>query len=348
VCTAECTSESASRDCGPSKTCSEDGHCLGDGAGVTGDAASGNGGFSRDGSTSPHGCGEVLLKPTPKTPNVIVLVDQSGSMTAKFGSSTRWLVLKESLLADDGLIASLQSVVRFGVVLYSSNDGGPTCPVLTPAKVSVALDNLEGIRSLYQPAEPIADTPTGDAIDAVIQQAKDSGLINGPDQMNPTIIVLATDGEPDTCEVPNPQNGQAESVAAIENAYKAGVPTYVIAVANEDELSQKHVQDIANAGAGMKDAPSYRVQDDKGLRDALQSIVSGQLSCVVPLQGKVTAEDPCVGKVELDGKPLGCNDANGWRLLGESTIEIQGSACTALKSGGTLDATFPCDTAVVF
>lgn len=343
ACTAECTPESVEQDCGAPAQCSTAGQCLSDDAGAGSSSMDASSGQEAD-VGPPAACGEVSLEPTPKTPNVLLVIDQSASMDDPFGDSTRWEALKTSLLAENGLIATLEDVVRFGVVLYSSDDGGPTCPLLTPAEVTVALNNLDDIRAVYEDADTKRDTPTGDAIQASLAQVQESGLLEGDD---PTIFVLATDGEPDTCAEPNPQNGQAESIAAIEAAYEAGVRTYVIAVADEDELSEEHVQDIANAGVGMDDAPSYRVDGDAALRDALRSIVAGEISCVVPLKGKVTAEDRCVGKVELNGGELKCGDSDGYRLVDESSLEVQGDACDKLKLGGTLSARFPCGSVIV-
>src|SRR5262245_40004691 len=107
TCMAECTPGSAATDCGKGETCSGDGHCVASGA----DAGTGDGGTGGEGDS---GCGYVTLQATPVTPNVILIIDQSSSMDEKFGSSTRWQSLKDSLLADNGLIKELQHVVRFG------------------------------------------------------------------------------------------------------------------------------------------------------------------------------------------------------------------------------------------
>ena len=283
-------------------------------------------------------CAEISVGVTRQKTNVIVIVDQSRSMDTGFGSGTRWSVLKDSLLADTGIISEFQDVVDFGVSLYSSQHGfsGGTCPMLT--EVPVALNNLQAIRDVYGPAQTIKDTPTGESIDAVLGHVPTEGK---------TVFILATDGEPDTCAEPDAQNGQAQSVAAVTRAFAAGVPTYIIAVANEAELSQQHVQDMANAGAGHQGAQSYRVDNDQGLRDALSQVVYGEISCDVKLKGSVQDPDPCKGTVSLDGTTIACNTSEGWQLLDPSTIRLTGSACTSFKQGGKLEATFPCTTEIV-
>ncbi len=350
LCAAQCTPATTAIDCGGDSACSTEGKCVplpgSSGGGATAGSA-GNGSAGNGGGDGGSACGEVKLEATPKTPNVIVIVDQSGSMNQSFGATgSRWDVLKASLLADDGLFAALQSQVRFGLVLYSSIEGGPTCPLLT--RVDVAINNLAAIRAAYEPQAALEDTPTGDTIDSVVTQLQGTPLLTGDD---PTIFVLATDGEPDTCAEPDPQRGQPQAVAAVQRAFSLGVRTYLIAVAEEAELSADHLRDMANAGVGvtpgMPDAPSFRVNNDAGLRTALSGIVGGELSCIVPLKGKVTASDPCVGTVRLDGKVLACGAADGWKLINESSIEITGAACDTLKTGKLLEATFPCNTAIV-
>ncbi len=349
ACNAECAPATEVVDCGADEACSAVGQCVAKGGANAGGANAGgaSAGSTGDGGDDLGACGEVALKATPTTPNVILIIDQSSSMEARFGNTgSRWDVLKASLLAEDGLIAELQSLVRFGLVLYSSKNGGPTCPNLT--KVDVAIDNLEAIRAKYQPADLIEDTPTGDSLDAITTQIEGTALLDGGE---PTIYVLATDGEPDTCEQPDPENGQGEAIAAVKRAFDRGIRTYVIAVADERDISTAHLRDMANAGVGTApgkpDAPSFRVNNDAGLRSALKGIVGGELSCVVPLKGKVVSKDPCVGSVRLDGQPLECNGVNGWKLVTESSIEVTGTACDTLKTGKTLEATFPCDAAIV-
>ena len=117
------------------------------------------------------------------------------------------------------------------------------CPLLT--EVDFALDNYAAIAAAYNAADPIDETPTGDAIDAVLNRIQ-----NTPDPSpDPTIFIVATDGEPDRCEEFNPQNGQGEAIAAVTRAFDAGVRTFIVSV-GEGVVSQQHLQDMANTGLG--------------------------------------------------------------------------------------------------
>ncbi|MEM9190354.1 MAG: vWA domain-containing protein [Myxococcota bacterium] len=337
TCTADCAPGGAST-CLSGQFCRSDGRCI--------DRPEGGGDGQNDGL-----CANVMLDANPVTPTVILIVDQSGSMTAGFGGSNRWNALRDSLLDEpNGLIPSLQDQVRFGLALYSARAGDNDqvqgeCPLITD--VPFALDNFAPINAVYGPADPIDETPTGDAIDAVLDS-----ILNRPDRgPDPVIFILATDGEPDRCEEPNPQRGQDEAIAATERAFNSGIRTFIISV-GEGVVSERHLQDMANAGLGRgpadPDADFFVAGDDNGLRTALTDIVGGVLSCEVVLEGTIDTAQACTGEVILNGRVLPCDDPNGWQASSERRIEILGDACTELQAGrATLEASFPCN-AIIF
>ena len=311
----------------------------------------------RDGEppVNEGGCAGASVTARRVTPNVILIVDQSSSMNEGFGGRTRWQALRRSLLdPDDGLIQALDDQVRFGLALYSArNRDGDTrlpqgeCPTLT--EVSAMLDNYSAIQEVYSDADPIDETPTGDAIDAILD-----GILNLPDPSpDPTIFILATDGEPDRCEELNPQNGQEEAIAAVTRAYNSGIRTYIISVGRD--VSEAHLQDVANAGVGQDgagpDADFWVAGDDQGLRDALTAIIGGELSCVVQLDGSLSdPSEACMGTVELNGRDLTCDDPDGWELVDANHLELLGEACAELQGGpgANLTATFPCGVDIIF
>ena len=337
TCTADCV-PSGSPSCDTGYRCTSTGQCEEDPT-------------ARRDAGDPNVCADVRLEGVRVTPTVIVIVDQSGSMTSDFGGGDRWNVLRDSLLDDMGLIRDLEGSVRFGLAMYSAraeNDDEPAmgeCPIIT--SVPPALNNYDAIAGIYNPADPIDETPTGEAIERVLA---DYLSIPDPDP-DPAIFILATDGEPDTCAEPNPQNGQATAIAAVEHAYSEGVRTYAISVGRD--VGMRHLQDIANAGlgrgAGDPDAPFWVAGDDAGLRDALRMIVGGVLSCTIDLRGNIDTSMACSGTVRLNGMVIPCDDDNGWRVVDENTIELQGDACDTLQDGpgATLEATFPCDVILI-
>ncbi len=288
------------------------------------------GGDPEEGGSETGSCADADVKFEPQTPTVLLLIDQSGSMTTKFGDTDRWQAVYDALLdPQDGLVPDLEDDIRFGMALYTSFDGneGGECPVITAT--APALNNYMAIAASYDASEPADETPTGESIAAVTPS-----LVMDPSDGN-KIIVLATDGEPDTCGEPNPQNGQQASVDAAAAAFAQGVRTYVISVG--DEVSDQHLQDVANAGVGIgmgdPDAPFYKADDAQALADAFAEIVEGVRDCKLTLDGNVSegGEDQCVVYVNDMTVPYGTDD--GWQLNNPGEVELLGDACDAIQNG---------------
>ena len=348
VCTADCVDNG---DCSDDQVCNDSGQCV-----AREEDASMPPTRPRDASYPDYGntCPNVEVAARRVTPTVIFVIDQSDSMNLPFGDSTRWDALRDSLLdPENGLIPPLADQVRFGLALYSAEaEGGAAgppigeCPLLT--QVEARVDNYEAIRATYEAAEPIDETPTGDAIEAVLDD-----WLGQPDRpTDPVILILATDGDPDRCEELNPQNGQAETIAAVDRAFAANIRTFVISVG--PDVSTDHLQDVANAGLGIAasgtDAEFWVAGEDGGLRTALQEIIGGELSCTLELSSPLrNVDDACRGTVTLNDREVPCDDPDGWRAVDEDTIELLGDSCEELQTtpGVTLRATFPCDVPLI-
>jgi hypothetical protein len=210
------------------------------------------------------------------------------------------------------------------------------------AEVDVALDNFSPMNDVYAAAQPDQDTPTGEALAAVADK------LAALDIDGPRAIILATDGEPDTCADPNPSTAagleaaRQTSIDAAKGAYDSGIHTYVLAVGNE--VGEAHLADMANAGAGLEpdgaeQASFYRPDDEQGLIDAFNHIIEQERPCLFAIAStnSVRGEfDPALAEfstVTLDGRKLVYGDADGWRMAGDDHIELLGAACQAVKSG---------------
>ena len=285
------------------------------------------------------GCGSLEVTFTRRVPTVMLLIDQSSSMNEPFGTASRWNVVREALVGTGGVVPLLDKEIRFGATLYESQGGfgGGACPKLKSTK-AIAQGTSAAIRALLEAEVPGGDTPTGESIDAV---AVTLAAFAPP---GPKYIVLATDGQPDTCAQPNPDEGTNEAVAAVRTAFSKGIGTYIVSVGSG--VSAAHLQEMANAGAGWKpgDPPAkpYPALDAVALRGAFHDIIYGVRSCFFRLDGKV--KSAAVGTVTLDGTPIGYGDADGWRIDGDSELELTGRACAKIKAGDhDLKVIFPCD-----
>jgi hypothetical protein len=346
TCSADC---SATVACASGFRCDPVGRCIESTDGSAGDVLLTD--APRDVQGTDNTCAAVDLGATRVTPNVLLIVDRSGSMgNEEFppGSGTsRWDALRDALLATpDGLLFSLQSSIRFGMVAYDGDRGGMgTCPNLET--VPCAIDNYPAIETRYTMLDPGGVTPTGQSMTAVLGML--DTLVPTADAGDPTIFILATDGEPNTCaDRMDTTGGRAASVAATEASFAAGIPTYVISVGSD--VGADHLQDVANAGLGRDaadpDAPYWVANDTAGLNAALSTIIGGVVDCRLMLSGSIDPSLACTGEVRLDGTPIACDDPNGWRAIDATTIELTGTACDELQAGATLSARFPCEVVV--
>jgi hypothetical protein len=268
-------------------------------------------------------------------------------MTESFMGPTRWDAMKAAITGANGVVTMLQSKIRFGASLYTSHNGGAMCPILKDELP--ALDNLTKIKALLDANQPDDDTPTGEAVTALVSTLKqsapnpDGGFVNAA-------ILLATDGEPDTCAVPDPQTDGARTVSvnAVRAAYNEGFPTYVLSIGSD--TAAQHLQDLANAGAGVAaNAKFYKADAPDQLTAAFNQIAKGVRICRFKLSGALDAADAPNGDVRLNGIPLGYQHPDGWNLVDPKTIEITGAACDMFKNTDNvqLTASFPCGTIIL-
>ena len=351
ACQAHCTPD---QGCGDGSSCNLSGRCVPD---------IGTGGTGGTGNTGGNGCQSVQVTPTRSTPNVMFLVDQSLSMdTDDFGptNANRWTAAHDAITS---IISGTESIVRFGLTTYTSDNGNqhPPCPRL-PTQVGFALDNAGPIGSEYPASYPNQDgayTPTGDSINSLV------GLIQAspPPAEGPTIIVLATDGEPNSCVSPNPndshnpQYSRALAVSAAANARAAGMDLFVLWVGElTSSATRNHIQEVANEGIGLAangsqgDAQFWEGTDPQDLEDEFRDIVGASISCEVQIDKPFDdVQLACQqGDVRLNGTPLDC--PGDWRVKPgvDNVIELLGGACDTFKSGSsTFTAAFPCGAIVV-
>lgn len=376
-CGLPCTED---KDCAQGLFCATDGKCFAEcgpgappcvsGVQCTGFGRCGDGPPSIIGNSdtgpapdAPIGdsCADIELTVAKTKPTVLLLVDQSGSMTQQFppGSGLqRWDVLRDALMAaDGGVIKPLENDVAFGLTLYTWPTGPTTCPRLVSAPTT-QLGNHAAMNTLYQDAAPIDNTPTAESIMGVIGfddagTLRDGGFasLSTP---GPKILLLATDGDPDTCAAPNSNGTQPPrdfTVWAARRTFDAGIKTYVISIGAD--IDQAHQQQVANVGLGFNAdagdaAPLFRTNDRQQVIDALNQIILGVRSCKFTLNGTVIPGTEAQGIVKLNGANLGFNDPNGWKLLSANEIEMVGTACTTVKTvvNAQVSVRFPCGTVV--
>lgn len=245
TCEQECVPELADPQCGRAPTgetylCGLDGKCTtipepeGPGLGVGGSGNSGSGGGGGEGGGP--GCIDQEVEFTPEIPNVVLLIDQSLSMTdeANFGTLVeqeieagtyvpwgcpenpedpldspdqedadwRWNVVRNVLFNPDaGIVRPLEGAVRFGMALYSWDtellEEEPVPMCPLLTEVELKLDNYQAMLDAMRCSELVVETPTRESLRATAEK------LAALDVEGPKFLILATDGEPDNCACPN-------------------------------------------------------------------------------------------------------------------------------------------------
>lgn len=321
-CDAQCTVGGG--QCGDGYRCTDDGYCVDDqGPGSNGPDAS---------------CPSITFTPMPVTPSIQLVLDQSGSMGGTDINPTRYLGMRNALVdPTTGVVSTLETKAYFGSKLYTCNGANDAF-----TDVPRALNNAAAIRASIDGKAPGSNTPTASAITKAVQDF----TATPPPAGSPPIIVLATDGEPNSCNQNLTQNQyNAASVAAAGAAYAANIPVYVLAISANQTLLN-HLQDVANAGQGhvmgQPNIPYFPANNAAQLAAAFQTIINGVISCDLKLTSSIDQTSAMNGTVTLNGQPLvyGVD----WTLVGGDIIRLTGSACTMLKgsSNPAVSATFPC------
>jgi hypothetical protein len=297
------------------------------------------------------GCVDIRKSYASVPPVVMLLIDRSTSMGFSFGDDTRWNVLRDAIVEPEhGLLASLDQRTRVGLMLYTGEGGFDNplgCPLIT--RVGAEFGNIDRVRGAYLAAEPArrGDTPTGESIERATAE------LARLESSAPKYILLATDGEPDTCALPKPQEGMPEALAAAQNAFAQGIRVYTVGVS--EGIAADRVQQMANAGAGKDpslifgrdpdaEEPLFGSRDPQQLAAQLAGIIGDVRTCTIELGAPIGSERSLEGRLILDGQVLERDARDGWTFVDDDTLSVRGAACdTILGDGQRLEVRFPCE-----
>jgi hypothetical protein len=319
-------------------------------AGCTTQLATGGGDDDDAGSlvdAGPLAAPDAYCEPVPVslslgTASVVFMIDRADTMNQSFGGSSRWDSVYTSLFHfSDGLITNVADEVRFGLSLYSGNGGNPICPIVS--ELAPKIDNNSQLSGLFQNSNPIEHRPTGEALSATAGKLASTGAGGAK------AIILATDGNPDTCAALG-ADGSEDAIRgatnAAEVAYNDGIQTHVIAIGTG--ASADYLQSLSNAGAGKSvggsvNAPYRTAQNQSELDNAFAAALADVRACTFTMDRGVNPASASSGTVRLDGVEL--EYGSDWGLVDANTLRLPGDACASIKaSSGNVEAEFACAT----
>ncbi|MDB4972969.1 MAG: CglB [Myxococcaceae bacterium] len=328
----------------------------GDGAGDGNGDGSGDAGVLRDGRVvEPDVCGKHLVKSDHAVPDMLIVLDKSGSM-APSGNATRTDRWKGSRDAVDEVTAMYDSTINFGLMTFPASGGGfggsmtRQCAAGT-VDVDIGPSTGAMIRQALAPMNAAGYTPTAATLHAALDVI---GTPASADQSvtSPKFILLVTDGDPNCSKdysvgggfggvAPPDPIARMETLDAINKLTLAGVKTYVVGyqTAATDFAS---VLDMMAAAGGTGQTKHQSVNSGDELSMAFESLAGMAASCSYHLTTPVQANFVLV---TVAGKTRAFNNtADGWTLSSDrKTVSLTGAACDAAQKGGVFTVEVQCE-----
>ncbi|MBI1947705.1 MAG: hypothetical protein HYS27_18600 [Deltaproteobacteria bacterium] len=267
-------------------------------------------------------------------PNVMLLVDRSGSMAEPdaCGEATcpsKW----QTLLALGGYLNDIKGHARLGLSVYPApgeTGCGVSGGVLVPLSDAPDIDQqiLDAVMSIG----PDGRTPIAEALDEVAL----AGGLDDPGRDN--VVVLLTDGQPNCACTGNADCERERAVEAVERLADRTVPIKVDVVgfgsgaAASDTLAAM----AAAAGTAPPDPVGYfQAANIEELIARLYQVAAGLAPCRFNLD-----EAPAAGdlKVWLDDAlvpPCTTETCDAGYTYDENAgvVELQGASCAAIRDG---------------
>ncbi|MDB4973135.1 MAG: glycine-rich protein [Myxococcaceae bacterium] len=289
------------------------------------------GGDAALGTINPIGntCESLLINAQPNAPEVLIVLDRSGSMIGNNPTKTdRWSpsasVIKE-------VTAQLDGAMHFGMMMFpdpTPNAVGGQCAV-GQLSVPIGAGNARAIAAAIDASPPTKNSATPTA--ATLQAAL-GAITSEPacaDSCTPPrkYVLLVTDGAPN-CGAGGTTTEQSDVDACGTglDALKAdGVTTYVIGYDTAKDAKIAQIMDgFATHGGTEKQLP---VEDEASLLSTLTSIAGQLVACDYQLSSEVS--DPKFVRVTVDGQQYDLGE--GWTLKEDRKTIVLGSACDKLR-----------------
>ena len=262
------------------------------------------------------GCEGEQFTAEEQPPNVLVLLDRSGSMAFKIDGARKLDIAKAAI---DQLVTAYPSI-RYGFSIYPAVTLCGPGSLTTPANVEIDDNTADAVREAANAATPAGDTPIRDTLEAFLEY---EGLLD-PTRQN--YIVLITDGA-EKCSPDAPSDPAAAHLAQGTKTFVVGFGSGVDA----DELNA-----IATAGGTARPGAEKYYQADNAteLGEVLTAIGQSVLGCTYSLDADEFAEVV----VHFDDVGVVEDPVNGWTYDSASmTLTFNGTSCDQLRSGAIED-----------
>jgi hypothetical protein len=295
-------------------------------------------------------------------PDVLILLDRSGSMAQKIdgttcngtgaggrgggaggrgggmmgggigdcGPDSKWTQMTTAL---KDFLPIVETTVNWGIMYFgngSTNSGTDSCTVYSTAQVPPGTMNAGAISTSINATKPATATPTTAAVTAAAK------YLAGLDDGNPKFILLATDGLP-TCGSGGSSADDTNAIAAVKAAKAMGIPTFVIGIGTAMGGGDATLTSMATEGGFPRaGTPAYySVTSANDLKDAF-SMITGMVGVCYFSVNPVPKSVSDIIDVKGDNNVIPQDSTDGWTFVtmpASSGIQLNGKSCEDYKSG---------------
>ncbi|HEY0133749.1 MAG TPA: vWA domain-containing protein [Nannocystis sp.] len=360
----ETSDPSAGSDGDPTTTGADTAPPINSGSDDSGSEATG------DSDTDGGSCTPVTVTRAPLSPNVVLVLDKSGSMVADPSGLwdhdadpntppvTRWSSLHQVV---EAITNEFDDTINFGAQLFPGVDAKAdysalACTINEDIDIAVSAMNKDVIFAGIPAADDTSmrgGTPMAAGVTTALEHLKTL------DAQIPRAILLVTDGAANCIDDADPEvmfEQYDESIHSIVGDAFAldGIPTYVVGVGIQDLVSSDakdgspdsvntftRLNELATDGGKPKNDPGekfFNTVNQSELAAALTEIAVDTLTCIIPLDPPLNAPDEIT--VEVDGMQIphisDCADQSGYAHPDGpfDAIHLCGAACGGLKLAG--------------
>ena len=330
--------------CGPGSVGGDDnggGDRDGGNGGGDGGGGGGDGGII-PGSDANCGQQEIPLERTEAPPDLLIVLDKSGSMNEPINpinpfSRSKWSVMVNALKT---LTTATEATIRYGMSLFPTDDD---CGVDSGTVVSIDINHASEIAAALSPfvTGPGGGTPAHLGLQEALATYQSQ-----PPQVGGRYVLFATDGAPNC----GGDDGEAptgpETVAAVRALAAAGIKTYVLGFGTVSTEEARVLNEAAEAG-GVPRATTepyfFSADTEEELQTVLEQIAGGIVvpSCSFALNSPPPNPNDVTVLVDGMAVPRNASHTNGWDYAPDAnTITLFGSYCDRLLNGQIMNVQF--------
>ncbi len=306
--------------------------------GATGSDTGQDGGLVGPGGLPICDVMQITAGETP--PNLLLVVDKSGSMSESTGGGGGRTKLQDAQDALEMLLDEGDGKIRFGWLQYPADTACKPGAMSDSRAVECADDSVNTIKLRVNSLYASGGTPTGDTL-------QNANAYQGlHDEERPNYVVLLTDGMPTCPEGLGREVTEADkalALAAVQGLYAGGIETFVIGLGEDlNNSNPELLSQMAEAGGRPRAGAVkyYQANSLAELEAVLQDIGGMVIGCNLLLENEPEYPawlwvffcdangDNCVAQAR------DTNHVNGWDYDEASNrVNFFGPMCDQLRSG---------------